>query len=169
MGVGCSALGVRDTVNCEAGDWSRLILWRPRPEFPLPAEWVDRAWIPLGELRPLLQAVSPVRDLSDIWRWVADPLPMAEVEAALVMVSQLEPRPSPSGPDGAERQWELQVEGQALRAVLVLASADREVERIELAESQGTWLAPPTPAARQAILAVAAALRAASGCVVVAL
>ena len=58
---------------------------------------------------------------------------------------------------------------QALRAVLVLASADREVERIELAESQGTWLAPPTPAARRAMLAVAAALRAASGCVVVAL
>jgi hypothetical protein len=153
----------------EAAGWSRLILWRPRPEFPLPVEWVHRAWIPLGELRPLLQAVSPVRDLSDIWRWVAVPLPLAEVEAALAVVSPAEALPSLSAPDGAVRQLELRVGGQALRAALVLASTEREVERIELAESQGTWLTPPTAATKQAMLAVAASLRAACGCVAVVL
>src|SRR6266540_3204975 len=72
--------------------YRRLILFRPRPEFPLPPEWKERTWIPLGELRPLLQAVSPVRDLSDIWRWVALPLPGAEVAAALADVPGMEVR-----------------------------------------------------------------------------
>ena len=153
----------------EAADWSRLILWRPRPEYPLPAEWADRDWIPLGDLRPLLQAVSPVRDLSDIWRWVAAPIPLADVQAALAGVSAVEAQAIPTEPSATMCQVDLRVERQALRASLFLASRDKKVERIELAESQTTWLAPPTPEARQAMLAVASALRIACGCIGVAL
>jgi hypothetical protein len=153
----------------EAADWSRLILWRPRPEFPLPAEWADRASIPLGELRPLLQAVSPVRDLSDVWRWVAAPIPLADVQAALAAVSAVEVRAMPTGPGGTACQMELRVEGQALRASLVPGAQDSEVERIELTERQATWLTPPTSEARRAMLAVASALRSACRCVAVVL
>jgi hypothetical protein len=153
----------------EAADWSRLILWRPRPEFPLPADWTDRACIPLGELRPLLQAVSPVRDLSDIWRWVAAPIPLAGVQAALAAVAAVDTHATPTAPWGAASQMDLRVDGQVLRASLVLASRNSEVERIELAESQTAWLAPPTTESRQAMLAVASELRSACGCVAVVL
>src|SRR5262245_17250535 len=98
--------------------WQRLILFQPRPEFPLPAEWAGRDWLPLGEMRPLLQAVSPVRDLSDIWRWVAEPLPAAAVEAALAAVGSIEALPPAAGADPATRPLGLEIDGHLFQAAL---------------------------------------------------
>jgi hypothetical protein len=151
--------------------WSRLILWRPRPEFPLPAEWTARACIALGELRPLLQAVSPVRDLSDIWRWVAEPIPLETIDRALASVARVESQRPDSDPGHTERRLRLHLPGQTLQAVLVLAPRDPpdNCERIELAEAESTWLRLPTPEALQAMLTVAEAMRLAGGCVAVGL
>jgi hypothetical protein len=148
----------------ESAIWSRLILWRPRLEFPLPVEWAGRTWVPLGELRPLLQAVSPVRDLSDIWRWVAQPLPTAEVEAALAVIARVEDRQSGANPGRPEYSLTLRIDDQVLRAVFMLTGPEGPTERIEMAEGQASWPAAPIPGAQAAMLAVAAALRRSCAC-----
>ena len=108
-----TAVSLTDT--SAAPTWSRLILWRPRPKFPLPAGWAERACIPLGELRPLLQAVSPVRDLSDIWRWVAAPSPLEAIETALSSLVGVEAEPPETGPAPSEQRRRLGVCGLSSR------------------------------------------------------
>jgi hypothetical protein len=146
----------------------RLIVWRPRPDFPLPPEWAEREWVPLGEMRPLLQAISPVRDLSDLWRWVVVPLPLAEVEAALAPfpdVNPLSDRASPADPEpafGAECQSE-----DRLQARLYCTDGEPLVERIELGPFGSALIGLPDPGLNARMLEIAAALRQACGCVAV--
>jgi hypothetical protein len=143
--------------------FSRLILFRPRPEFPLPLEWESQPWIPLGDLRPLLQAVSPVRDLSDIWRWVAAPLPLAEVEAALAPLSGLTVMRGDPGPEIEDPREKRLV---TVRATLVVAEPERTVERVELAAASGL-LGALSEEAVSVSLEAASVLQRACGCLAV--
>lgn len=161
-------------MNREAGAFSRLILFRPRPDFPLPAEWRDRPWIPLGELRPMLQAISPVRDLSDHWRWVALPLQLAAVEAVLAHLPVVI-----KTDDGVHRSDRvlagrvMNTEGVSgrgtagLNALLVPAAEAGAVERVELSPAGDGLLAVPSQATMTAMQTVAAELRRTCGCVAV--
>jgi hypothetical protein len=156
-------------VNPAANDFSRLILFRPRREFSLPDEWAGREWIPLGELRPLLQAISPVRDLSDLWRWAAVPLPRGEVEAVLAHFPWVVEREAVFHRPGAERAQTNDRETAVVQARLVPAEAAGAVERIELSPVGGGLLGMATPEAVAAMETVAVALRQRCGCVAVGL
>ncbi len=144
--------------------FSRLILFRPRPEFPLLPEWESRPWIPLGDLRPLLQAVSPVRDLSDIWRWVALPLSRADVEAALMPLAGVTVR---RVGDSCEEGTEHEHRDTKVSATIMPAEAEGAVERVELTPAGGLLMGSPSPEAVTVIMAAAAALRRSCGCVAV--
>ena len=150
--------------------FARLIFLRPRREFPLPPEWLERICIPLGELRPLLQAVSPVRDLADLWRWAALPLPALVVQAALAPFEDVEVRwgETHSHYTGhAERSDARAL--PTLLAQLVPAASEGEVERIELRQARETLLAVPSNEVAERLLEVAAALRSACGGIAVGL
>lgn len=149
-----------------ADAFTRLILFRPRPEFPLPSGWAGREWIPLGELRPLLQAISPVRDLSDHWHWVAFPMPLEEVEAALAGIPGVVKQKAGSDHRDAE---EGQEEATTLVCGLLVTAEGGAVERVELSPAAGGLLGLASPAAMVDMLKVAAALRRACGCVAVGL
>jgi hypothetical protein len=149
--------------------FTRLILFRPRPAFALPPEWAMHAWIPLGELRPLLQGISPVRDLSDLWRWVALPLPRSAVEMALADFPEVVLAREGLNRGDAENA-ERDMEGSArLYALLVPAEEAGVLERIELSPVGADLLGLPSPAAMAAMQKVAAALRRACGCMAVGL
>jgi hypothetical protein len=156
-------------VNPAANDFSRLILFRPRREFPLPDGWAGRESIPLGELRPLLQAISPVRDLSDLWRWAAIPLPRGEVEDVLAHFPWVVEREAEFHRGGAEHAEANDREAAVVQARLVPAEATGAVERIELSPAGGGLLGLTSPAARAAMLTVATALRQACDCLAVGL
>jgi hypothetical protein len=149
--------------------FSRLILFRPRPEFPLPHEWNDRKWIPLGDLRPLLQAISPVRDLSDHWRWAALPMPREAVQAVLADTPVVVMREAEFHHRDAEITEGGQEEGVAVICALLVLAAAGQVERVELSAAAGGLLGLPSPAVMAEMLRVATALRRACGCVAVGL
>jgi hypothetical protein len=141
----------------------RLILFRPRPEFALPPAWCERPWIPLGDLRPLLQAISPVRDLSDIWRWVAVPQPAQEVEAALAPLTGVVIHRG----DRSTRAEDRQAREARVSALLVPAEPEESVERVELTDAAGSLLGSPEPETVRTMLEASAALRRACGCLAV--
>ena len=140
----------------EVAAFTRLILFRPRPEFPLPREWRDRPWVPLGEMRPLLLAVSPVRDLADVWRWVAEPLPEAEARAVLAQFEGVEVRwGQPPLPPALQEQQQAPDRPRLLALVLPSAT-DNQVERIELIAADLGLLGALESRAAKRMLAMAA-------------
>jgi hypothetical protein len=112
-------------------------------------------------------AVSPVRDLSDLWRWISVPIPAAEVVAALTAFASFERQPRTAPIHSGLEALELWLGGQRVRAELVLK--ENTVERIELTAVDVDWLTLPSTEARTAMLAIATALRRSCGCLAVAL